>query len=296
MHWYEAHKRIISFLYILLITVLIDLAAIFSSVYIDEYVLITFLKLFLLLFNIYQLYYIILCLTLKYGFDENGIYISRIFGLRKIKIPYEAIEKFTTANGHINAVKLSGYGGKYFALGYCNFNKLGLIHMFVTSNTNIIYIKTGSANYGISPENNKLFEQNLKDKGIEISEWTYTIQNAKKIYKDNKFIIPFLLVTFVILIFTIRPLWMYSKNMLPASMPLIINTGFKPVLIGTNKDFVFRQLEYGAFNMAILFCLYYAAYFTAKYSRKLAYLYIYAALIISLVFLFIQQNIIYTFT
>lgn len=296
MQWHEAHNRILSFIYILLITILIDLAAVFASIYVNEYVLNVFLKLFLLLFNVYQLYYLFLCITLKYGFDENSIYISRIFGLRKIEIPYESIEKYTTSSGNINAVKLSGYGGKYFALGYCKFNKLGLIHMFVTSNTNIIYIKIGNAAYAISPANYKLFEQNLTDRGIESDEWTYTIPNIKKIYKDNIFLIPFFMVTLIILILTLRPLWMYSKHLLPTSMPLNFSTDFKPLLIGTNKDFVFRQMVYGAFNMAILFCMYYAAYFTSKYSRKLAYLYIYATLAIALVFLIIQQNIICTFT
>lgn len=295
MNWFKSVNKKNSIIYIFVITILVDLAAILAAVYIDEYVLNIFLKMFLIGFNLYQIYYIALSSTLKVGFDENGIYISRIFGLRNTYIPYNTIEKYTIAKGNINAVKLSGHCDKHFALGYCAFIKLGLIHMFVTSNENIIYIKTENGKYGISPENWSMFERSLISRGINCSEWTSTINSNKKIYKDNKFIVPFVFVTIIILILTVRPLYLYINNQLPASMPLSFSTNFKPLLIGTNKDFVFRQMAYGAFNMAILFCMYYAAYFTAKYSRKLSYIYIYAALFIALVFLIIQQNILINF-
>lgn len=295
MQYFKAVRNKLTLIYIVFMTVLIDSAAAAASICIDEYVLNVFLKLFLIMFNLYQFYYITLYYTLNYGFDENGICISRIFGLRKIHISYDEIQRYTKSKGNVNAVKLSGHGGKHFALGYCVFNNLGLVHMFVTSNENIIYIKTNNANYGISPVNYDLFEQNLIDRKICCSEWTYKVDNSPKIYKDNKFLVPLFIVTIIILFLTVRPLWMYSRHLLPASMPLSFSTSFNPILIGTNRDFVFRQMAYGAFNMAILFCMYYASYFTARYSRKLAYVYIYAALVIALVFLIIQQNILVTF-
>jgi len=71
-------------------------------------------------------------------------------------------------------------------------------------------------------------------------------------------------------------------------MPLNFDAKFNPIKIGTGKQFAFTQMIYGVLNMALLFCMYYASYFCAKYDRKSAYKYIYLALIVAMIFLIMQ--------
>jgi hypothetical protein len=78
-------------------------------------------------------------------------------------------------------------------------------------------------------------------------------------------------------------------------MPLSFNAKFQPTIMGTSKDFVFKQLEYGLLNMALVFCMYYAAHLNAKHHKKSAYKYMYFSLAILIVSLIIQQKVLCSF-
>jgi len=110
-------------------------------------------------------------------------------------------------------------------------------------------------------------------------------------YKDKKFKTPLFLTSAIIIIITLNPLILYLTHKLPNIMPLTFDASFKPVTMGTDKQFAFAQMTYGALNMALLFCMYYAAYFCAKYDKKTAYRYLYIALAVAALFLFLQLRI-----
>ena len=76
-------------------------------------------------------------------------------------------------------------------------------------------------------------------------------------------------------------------------MPLSFNSNFEPARYGTGKQFAFKQMIYGVLNMAILFCMYYASYFYAKYDRKSANKFIYVSFIVSIVFFLFQLRTIF---
>lgn len=107
--------------------------------------------------------------------------------------------------------------------------------------------------------------------------------------------IPFVTVSIIALALTVIPLILYLKGLIPEDMPLSFNRKFEPVKMGSGKQFAFKQTTYGVLNMAILFCMYYAAYFYAKYDRKSANLYIYLSLIISSAFFLMQLKIVFQF-
>ncbi|MGL5069241.1 MAG: hypothetical protein ACRC6T_15735 [Sarcina sp.] len=61
--------------------------------------------------------------------------------------------------------------------------------------------------------------------------------------------------------------------------------------MGTGKEFAVRQMIFGICNIIIVICVYYTSHFVAKYDRKLAVRFMYIALVISLLFEFIQIQI-----
>jgi hypothetical protein len=83
--------------------------------------------------------------------------------------------------------------------------------------------------------------------------------------------------------------------MIPNNMPLNFDAKFNPIKMGTSKQFAFTQMIYGVLNMALLFCMYYASYFCAKYDRKSAYKFIYLSLIVAMIFLIMQFKILINF-
>lgn len=278
--------------FIILMTLLCDIFIILASVYLDDYVLNVFLRIFLIAFNVYQFYHIALFLTLKYAIDNEAIYIITLFGLKKIILPFEEVERYSKASGSINAVRLSGYGKKNFSIGKCFFRKFGVVSMYVTSSKNILYLKNNHEVYGISPENFKDFEDKLISKDISMRDWYAKITKPMGLYRDKHFMIPLIISIIIIAFFTLRPIILYYENLLPASMPLSFNIKFQATIVGTSRDFLFRQMSYGAFNAAILLCMYFAAHFNAKHHKKSAYKYLYISLGIAVIFLLIQQRII----
>lgn len=278
--------------FIIIITVLCDIFIILGSIYLDDYLLNIFLRIFLVAFNTYQFYNIMIFLTLEYSMDEEALYIISLFGLKKSKLPFEKIEAYNKARGNINAIRLSGYGKKDFAIGKCFFKNLGFVNMYVTSNEDIFYLKDNEEVYGVSPQDYKSFEDKLISKGITMGEWSPEKTKPVRLYKDNHFNIPLILSIIIITFFTLQPIILYYKNLLPSSMPLSFNIKFQPTVIGTSRDFLFKQMSYSAFNVAILLCMYFAANFSAKHHKKSSYKYLYISLAIAAIFLLIQQRII----
>jgi hypothetical protein len=281
--------------YILGITVLYNIIFLLIYYFIDSYELSNLLKLTLIIFNIYEIYYIALCRTLSYSIDESAVYINSIFGLKKERIPFSSINAYQKSHGHIKGVKLSGHGKNNFAIGKSFIDKIGTTYMFVTSMKNIIYLNTITANYGISPDDFDDFEKQIEFRGVKKSSWENSAVKTPGIKRDRKFLLLFSIAAVVVIIITLNPIIMYFSNTIPARMPLTFNTDFTPEKFGTGKQFAFKQMSYGLLNMAILFCMYYAGFLYAKYDRKSSYKFMLIAIIAAVVFLMMQMRVILTF-
>lgn len=283
----------IGILYILGMMIFYDALIVLGIAVVNSYVLISLLKVFLALFSIYHIYYILICTTLKYGIDNNGVYITHLF--KKIRIPFDLIDNYSIEKGKIYGVRLSGFGTNSFALGKSVIKNIGTTNIFVTSNKNVFYIKTGEVNYAFSPLMVESFEGKLKEHGIQMGSWKNVSLKHVSLHKDKTFMVPFISVSLIITILTLNPFILYLANRLPGTMPLNFDAAFLPVEYGTGKQFAFNQMVYGVLNMAVLFCMYYASHFYAKYDRKSAKKFIFISLIIALAFLLIQFRILYTF-
>lgn len=283
------------FKFILFLTVLYNALIILLLFGVNSYELTSILKVVLIIFNIYQLYYIILNFTLKYRIDDKNIYIEGIYGFKKVIIPIKSVIGYKIKEGKINGTILYGYGKDYFALGKSKIQDIGVTHMFVTSSEKVIYINTEEMNYGISPSEYDELIENLKSKGITDENWYYREIKNVNLYRKKEFIIPFLIGTIMILVMTLTPFILYLFNKLPNKVPLKYNANFKPVVFGSGKQFAFKQMVYGLLNMALMVCLYYASYFYAKYDKKIAYRIMYVSVITSGIFLIMQGRILISF-
>ncbi|MCD2348887.1 PH domain-containing protein [Clostridium guangxiense] len=281
---------------VILVSLLVNIIILVIGNFINTYAIIVFFKVFLIIFNLYQIYYLLKCITLKYYYDDYNFYIIAFRGLKKVIIPFNEMDMYQKSEGMINGVKLSGYGKNKFAFGIFFVENIGTTNMYCTSTENVIYIKVKDMIYAISPESVQEIEDKLKDLSIPFEHWPYKKNKRINLGKDKYFMIPFIIVTIIILAMTIVPFIFYWKDMLPAKMPLSFDANFNPIVYGTAKGFAFKQMMYGAYNMIILFCMYYVSYFYSKYSKKLAYKYMYVSLIISFVFFIMQIRILQLFS
>lgn len=280
---------------ILGITVAYDVLLVILLYLVSYYEVSTLLKITIVIFNIYQLYYMLISCSLNYSIDNENLYIDSALKLKKVSLPLASIQGYQKSQGYIKGVKLSGYGNNNYAIGRSIIDKIGSTYMLVTSMKNIIYLRTEDINYGLSPDDFSEFEEELNKRGINELSWSYKVNKNVNLYKDKKFFIPFSIVAVIVSIITVTPLVLYVYNKLPAMMPLNFNAQFVAVKFGTAKQFAFKHMFYGILNMAILVCMYYAAYFCAKYDRKSAYKFMYIPLILSAMFFFMQIRILLTF-
>lgn len=257
-----------------------------------SYTVLNLLRALLIACNIFYLYHIFLWATVKYVITEDELQIAGIGNLKKVIIPLSDIKGYTIISGKIKGIKLSGIASNRFALGRSVVKTLGTTRMFVTNNTSVIYLRTEEINYAISPKEAEVFEELLNKHNIFKIQWEVKFNKPNKLYKDKKFKKLLFLTSAVIIVMTLNPLVNYLTHRLPNIMPLTFDATFKPITMGTDKQFVSTQMIYGALNAAILFCMYYAAYFCAKYDRKTAYRYLYIALLVSVIFLILQVKII----
>ncbi|WP_017414406.1 PH domain-containing protein [Clostridium tunisiense] len=257
-----------------------------------SYTVLNLLRALLIACNVFYLYHIFLWATVKYVITEDELQITGIGNLKKVIIPLSDIKGYTIISGKIKGIKLSGIASNKFALGRSVVKTLGTTRMFVTNNTSVIYLRTEEINYAISPKEAEVFEELLNKHNIFKIQWEVKFNKPNKLYKDKKFKKLLFLTSAVIIVMTLNPLVNYLTHRLPNIMPLTFDATFKPITMGTDKQFVSIQMIYGALNAAILFCMYYAAYFCAKYDRKTAYRYLYIALLVSVIFLILQIKII----
>jgi Bacterial PH domain len=276
----------------ILILLMYDVLILILMTTTTSYVILNLLRVLLIACNIFYLYHIFLWFTLKYVVTEYELKISAIGNLKKVAIPISSIKGYTILSGKIKGIKLSGVASNHFALGRSVIKTLGTTRMFATNSSSLIYLRTEEINYAISPADIQGFEELLNNNNIFKTQWEVKFNKPNKIYKDKKFKTPLFLTSVIIIIITLNPLVFYFTHMLPNIMPLTFDAAFNPVTIGTDRQFVFSQMLYGALNAALLFCMYYAAYFCAKYDRKTAYRYLYIALLIAVIFLFLQLRII----
>lgn len=282
-------------LFIFIVTVVFDALILGILNFSDSYEIAVVLQVSFIALNLYQLYYLLICLTMYYevGFEE--LRIISFWGMKKVVIPFADIKCYNNLSGKIKGMRLSGYGRDYFAIGRSVVEKIGPTYMYVTNSKNIIYIKTDDMNYGLSPKNVDKFLQYLSSK--EVCELSFNYKSTKHvtIFKDKKFTIPFILCTILSGIIILYPVIRYLNHTIPDIMPLSFDAKFKPIAFGTGKQFAFKQMTLGILNLAILFCMYFASVFIAKYDRKAVYKFIAVPLILALVFLILQTRIFLTF-
>ena len=280
---------------ILTLTFLYDAIIILLLYFSKSYIFTFLLKIILIIFNIFQLYYISTSLSIKFIIDDDSINIITLFGLKKVKILLKDIEAYNTSEGKIKGIKLTGYGNNSFAIGRSIIDKIGTVSMYVMSNKNIVYLKTADSIYGISPKNFNEVEDLLDKKGIKKESWSIPPKKNINLFKNKKYLIALILTSIVIFIIMVYPFLLYLKDKLPATMPLTFDANFNPVKIGTGKQFAFKQMTYGFLNMAILCMMYYASHFYAKYDERHAYKFIYISLVIAILFLCAQIKILTSF-
>ncbi|MFL0195835.1 PH domain-containing protein [Clostridium sp. WILCCON 0269] len=294
MKTYKSVKGIGVYL-ILSIAIIYNILLMFLIYYVDSYELFILLNVTLIAINVYQFYYIIICATLKYSVDEDNLYIISMLKFKNGKIPFADIEMYQKSTGHIKGVKVSGYGKNKFAIGRSFIHKIGITHMFITSTQNVIYLKTGTVSYALSPENFHEFEIELNKRNIVYSEWENKLNKVSNLNKRQKFFIPIIITAIIIIILTFNPIMLYLCGSLPDKMPLSFQPDFSAVKFGTGRQFAFKQMTYGLLNMGVLFCMYYAGYIYSKYDEKTSYKFLYIALVVSVFFLAMQIKILYTF-
>lgn len=278
-------KEVIS---ILLLALLYNVLLVILMNNMHSYVVINLLRLITVVCNLYYFYYIFLWLSLKYELYEDKLIINGLNGLKKIEIPLKDIEGYTKLSGKIKGVKLSGIATNTFALGRTVVKKVGTTRMFVTNNKNVIYLKAKDCNIAISPEDVSAVEGLLNKNGIYLMDWETKFNKVNRLYRNIKYKLPLFLTSIVIIILTINPLFLYVTQRLPDVMPITFDAKLRPVIMGTPKQFTFTQMTYGGLNMGLLFCMYYASYFCAKYDKKTSYRYLYIALAVASVFLYMQ--------
>lgn len=261
----------------------------------NSYIVDSLLKLMLVSCNIYIAYYVMLFTTLKYTIDDENLKIFAIGSLKKIYVPLNKIEGYCTSSGNIKGVKLYGIASNSFAIGRSVIDKIGISRMFVTDNKKIFHIKTKDMSYAISPLDYEKFENTLMQHHVQLIQWKYKPDTIYKLHKDKHFIFPLIMASIIILLLTLNPFILYLNQNLPSSMPLNFDATFRQVKMGTGKQFAFTQMIYGVLNMILLFCMYYASHFCAKYDRKSAYKYIYISLVVATIFLIIQFKILINF-
>lgn len=241
-------------------------------------------------FTVWCLYYIVLDLSLKYIFYGDRVVISSFGGIKKVEVKFSDINGLLVRDDVIDGFKLFGVGKDKYAFGRMVVKGVGATRAFITSSTKVIYLHTEKFSYAISPKDTDTALTILFDKNIPIQEFETKV-NTRELFKDKKFLTPFVLTTMVISVMILVPFILYLTGRLPSEMPLSFDTRFNVVVMGAGKEFAVKQMVTGIYNIIILICMYYTSYFAAKYDKKLAIRFIYIAFIISLLFEFLQLQI-----
>ena len=276
---------------LLFLFIIINVLAMYVLRLLNSYLALTLVRVCMVAFSIYSIYYILVALTLTYNITDNYIEINSLYGLKRIKLNLSNVDGYHIQKNSIKGIQLSGVGKFKYSFGRSVIEGAGITYMFVTSSKESLYLHTDDMAYGISPEEIKDFKDMLEQNGIKEKVFETKKSKETHLFKQKTFFVPFIIVTIVIIFMTLNPFILYLAQKLPDKMPIMFNASFMPVVWGSGKQFAFKQMMYGAMNMVILFCMHYAAYFCAKYDKKSAYKYIYVALICALTFLVMQIKI-----
>lgn len=275
-------------LYLIIMTVILNFALIFISMFIESYMINLFGLVALICIDIYQLYYIAISFTTRYIVDKDYITINTFCYLRNIKIAMKDIIEIRRENSKINGMVLDGYGMKKFAFGRIFIENIGTTRAYISDFKNILLIKTTKGNFAISPID---IDGICNDINIEDSKKTED-KKVVPLYKDKFFLLPFVTTFFLIIILIIIPLVLGMKdNYALNSMPLSFNERFEPIKWGTYTQFVVNQISYGLITAGILLCMFFTSSVYSKYDRKSCYKYMYLPLIVAIVLLFMQIQI-----
>ena len=275
-------------LYLIIMTVILNFALIFISMFIESYMINLFGLVALICSDIYQLYYIAISFTTRYIVDKDYITINTFCYLRNIKIAMKDIIEIRRENSKINGMVLDGYGMKKFAFGRIFIENIGTTRAYISDFKNILLIKTTKGNFAISPID---IDGICNDINIEDSKKTED-KKVVPLYKDKFFLLPFVTTFFLIIILIIIPLVLGMKdNYALNSMPLSFNERFEPIKWGTYTQFVVNQISYGLITAGILLCMFFTSSVYSKYDRKSCYKYMYLPLIVAIVLLFMQIQI-----
>lgn len=285
-------------IFLSLITVVFDIVLFILMWLSNTYELRYAFILLLLVFSIYQLYYILGYISLKYEFNEDTIIINRCWGMRKIFVPVKNIKAYKIQEykmKEIEGLKISGYFIKDMIFGKAIINKIGATHMFITNSRNVIFLSTEEINYCLSPIDMKRFEDKLKACDIKNNELANIGFKGVKLYKEKKYLAIIIICAILLIVIPSIPMVLYLQGKMPALMPLSFDKNFIATKLGTAQQFVFKQTIYGILNMAIFFCFYFASYFFQKYDKRTAYGYLYLGVIICLSIMILQIKVLYTF-
>lgn len=287
---YKPQKNLASYI-ILLGLIILNFVVFYFTKHSMSYTISIILKILLVIFDIYQLYYIMVGLSLNYEVGEEYITIKGLYGLKTINIYYKDIIGYNIQE-EIDGIKLSGISFNDFIIGRCYIERLGTTRMYTTSKEKVVYILADHVNFAITPYEINKFEQALKEKGIKLIEEKEKREDEKiNLHRDKIFMIPLVITTILSFIMIIVPFIYYLRGKIGETMPLSFDPSFNPTKIGTGKQFVFQQMIYGALNLALIFCMYFAAQINSKYYRKSSYKYIYIALAVAITFMILQIKI-----
>lgn len=259
---------------------------------VNSYIEATLFYMISVVFSLYCIYYILLDISLKYYVVDSGIEIKGLWGVKRVFIPFSNVDGYVIEKEDIKGFRLSGLGRHKYCFGRCVVENVGIAHMFVTSSKEVFYIHTDEMSYGISPDNISEFKKVFQLRGLKEKRFKVKKNKNVDLFKERSFFVPFIIVSLIVIFIILNPFILYLMQKLPNdNMPLAFDSTFTPILYGTAKQFAFNQMIYGAMNMLVLFCMYYAAYFCAKYDRRSAYKYIYISLLSAVTFLVVQLQI-----
>ena len=119
-------KRGYGLVLMLLTTAFYNILILILLKYTNSYIVANLLKLLLVSCNIYQLYYILLFVSLKCSIDDQNLKIHAIWSLKKVTIPLKEVDGYFMSTGKIKGVKLNGIATSGFVMGRFVIDKIGM--------------------------------------------------------------------------------------------------------------------------------------------------------------------------
>ncbi|SHJ45058.1 PH domain-containing protein [Hathewaya proteolytica DSM 3090] len=280
-------------LLVLIVLIIACIIGVYATKYIESYVVTLLIKTGLIVYTIYEIYYIISAVTIVYYVDDRYIYIKSFLNLRNVKVDFNNIRGYDIKQEM--GVKLSGFNLGKMAIGRFFTENVGITRMFVTNDKNIMYFLCDDLSYAITPRDMEGMVMELKKHDISIKNQCHHKIKDSNLNRDPKFLIPFAISCIIVVLIVAVPSYLYFYEKLPYTMPLNFSINFAPLEMGTAKQFVFQQMIYGILNLILILCMYFAAQCNDKYYTKARYKYVIISLVTSIIFFIVQCRIIYLY-